>query len=102
MQQSNDRQGVDGKPPQPDFNGLVQDPSAWFDRPDQVLTASGLTDAQKIEVLRAWELDARQLMTATEENMPGGEESKLDSVLDSLKRLGQEPSESVGPSKVGL
>ncbi|MEQ9490977.1 MAG: hypothetical protein RIM72_18525 [Alphaproteobacteria bacterium] len=103
MLHSKDRKGVDvTASPQPDYEEIVRDPSAWFDRPDQVVAASGLTEAQKIEVLRAWELDARQLMNATEENMPGGEESKLDSVLDSLKRLGLGPSEPAGPSKVGL
>lgn len=64
------------------------DPSSVFASPAAVCDASDLTRSQKIEILRRWEYDARELQVATEENMGGGgTEAKLDQVLAALHQL---------------
>lgn len=63
------------------------DPSSVFASPAAVCDASELTREQKIEILRRWEYDARELQVATEENMGGGTEAHLDQVLAALHQL---------------
>lgn len=63
------------------------DPSSVFASPAAVCDASELTRAQKIEILRRWEYDARELQVATEENMGGGPAGRLDQVLAALHQL---------------
>lgn len=65
-------------------------PASVFDSPFEVLDAEGLTREQKIRVLKCWELDARALSRATEENMAGGEAPPLDAVNDALTRIDPE------------
>lgn len=59
-------------------------PTSVFDLPAEVVEATTLTQVQKIEILKRWELDARALSRATEENMPGGEPPLLDEVNAAL------------------
>jgi len=59
-------------------------PTSVFDLPSEVVEAGRLTQTQKIEILKRWELDARALQRATEENMPGGEPPLLDEVNEAL------------------
>jgi hypothetical protein len=54
----------------------LDDPAAVFDTPESVLAAD-LSRDQKIEILRRWEFDMRELLVAEEENMAGGESSAL-------------------------
>ena len=70
-----------------DFKKAINNPSAVFSHPDMVLEASWLNQEQKIEILRQWEYDARELEVATEENMAGGPPSLLDDVLRALRSL---------------
>ncbi|PPD46469.1 MAG: hypothetical protein CTY15_00085 [Methylocystis sp.] len=65
-------------------------PSAVFDTPQEVLDAPALTRTLKIEILKRWELDARALSRATEENMAGGEPPPLDAVNAALAALDPE------------
>lgn len=69
------------------FEEILKDPKANFDDPNDVLTADNLTDVQKADILRAWEDDARQLMAAAEEDMQGGEEANLSSIVTALREL---------------
>lgn len=62
-------------------------PSSVFDTPDEIITSPALTKVMKIELLKRWELDARALQRATEENMAGGEASPIDAVNDALMKL---------------
>lgn len=66
------------------------DPTAVFHRPREVLDRTDLSDAQKAELLRRWEYDARELEVAEEENMaaPEGSSDLLDEILDCLRQLG--------------
>lgn len=62
-------------------------PTAVFDSPAEVVAAASLTAEQKVEILKRWELDARALQRATEENMSGGEPPLLDEVNAALTAL---------------
>ena len=63
------------------------DPAAVFRRPADVLRHRGLTDEEKLRILRHWEHDARELAVAEEEGMGGGERGHLHSVLKALGEL---------------
>ncbi len=75
----------------------MQDPAGVFARPMDVCTEESLTRSQKIEVLKRWEYDARELEVAEDENMAGGPSSQLDEVLAALHRLGAGPGTGHSP-----
>lgn len=64
------------------------DPSAAFTTPGEILTCRELTAEQKIEVLRRWAYDIRELRVAEGEGMQGRALVTLDEVLDALHALG--------------
>jgi hypothetical protein len=66
------------------------DPTSVFADPEAVVRAPDLTDEQKIEILRRWAYDARELQVAEEENMPGGPPSLLGRVQRALRALDAE------------
>lgn len=70
-----------------DIEQAMLDPSRVFMRPDDVCNESSLTRDQKINVLRRWEYDARELGVAEEENMGGGPPDILEQVLKALQCL---------------
>jgi hypothetical protein len=76
-----------------ELDAAKNDPSRYFDRPDDVVRDPRLTTAQKIEILRQWETDARLMSVAEEENMPGTQVPPLDSILKAIKLL-QGPAET--------
>lgn len=45
-------------------------PSAEFSKPDDVVNSAALSDAEKIKILRQWEIDCRALARAGDEGMP--------------------------------
>ena len=63
------------------------DPSSIFASPESLRDHAGLTQAQKIELLRRWAYDASELAVAEEEGMIGGEPSVLARVLSVLNEL---------------
>ncbi len=72
-----------------DLQKALTDPASVFPAPQAVLDQDGLTDRQKIDILRRWEYDARELMVMEEEALPATEPTAtLDLVLDALHRLG--------------
>jgi hypothetical protein len=62
-------------------------PWDYFDDPAALLSTGALSNRQKQEALRSWELDARLRMKATEENMAGGPDNELREVSRCLRRL---------------
>ena len=73
-----------------DYDKALLDPAAVFKSPREVLDSDGMTTPQKLEVLKRWETDALLLSVATEENMGGGEPSRIEDVrhaIDVLTRL---------------
>ena len=66
-----------------------ESPTKVFDAPAEVLAADIPSEA-KTEILKSWEDEARQLQAAADENMTGGEPSRLDEVrraIDKLEKL---------------
>ena len=78
----------------------LENPAAMFGAPADVLAAAELTRNQKIEVLRRWEYDARQLEVAQEENMTARGGTALSDVLKALQSLQAERPASA-PTKSG-
>ena len=56
-------------------------PSAFFEKPRDIVTDPTLTKDQKSEALNVMEQDARQMAAASDEGMAGGERNKLQDVL---------------------
>lgn len=67
----------------------LRDPTQVYELPAQVLLDTSLTRAQKIEVLRRWEYDARELEVAEEEAGMGVKNPEMfDLVVKALRELG--------------
>jgi len=85
-----------------DVEKALLDPGLVFKTPGEVLANNELARAQKIEILRRWEYDVRELQVADEEGMEGPEPVTLDAVLDALRTLGApEDTENSAPTKQG-
>lgn len=84
-----------------DYNEAKLNPAAAFDRPADVLGESSLSREQKIEILRQWEYDAREMDVAEEENMQGGSRVELADVLNALDRIDPDREERTSPNKQG-
>ena len=80
-------------------------PSIVFKTPEEVLQSEELSREQKIEILRRWEYDARELQVAEEENMVGSNSDILDQIMRALLRLDEQAEmerlERSGSSKQG-
>lgn len=80
-------------------------PSSVFKTPEEVLQSEELSREQKIEILRRWEYDARELQVAEEENMVGSNSDILDQIMRALLRLDEQAEmerlERSGSSKQG-
>jgi len=71
----------------PDYEQAKLDPGAVFASPEALRDHPGLTQAQKIELLRRWAYDASELAVAEEEGMQNGEDTPLARVLSVLHEL---------------
>lgn len=73
-----------------DINKAMLDPTAVFGHPRDVLAHPELSRVQKIEILRRWAYDAKELEVAEEENMApsGASQDILDEILAALNELG--------------
>ena len=72
------------------FDDMLLDPANAFDSPDQVVTAEQLSREQKVQILRRWDNDARQLMAAQSEGMTSADSGSgvLKQVQEALATLG--------------
>ncbi|TDT43151.1 hypothetical protein DES49_0961 [Halospina denitrificans] len=85
-----------------DTEKALTDPAAVFSTPREVVAEQALNTDQKIQILRRWEYDARELSVAEEENMSGGDGELLDQVLRCLHELGFSQDQGEGsPTKQG-
>jgi len=73
------------------------DPARYYRSPSDVVRDRRLSDAERLEILDAWERDARSLSVADDENMAGGEASHLAQVVKARieveQSLGRSPRE---------
>jgi hypothetical protein len=78
----------------------IDNPAAVFDTPSDVVHDTSLSPQEKNAALDTWEQDARQLMTASNEGMPGPEEGlerddhhRMADVLRAKRALGAKPQQ---------
>ncbi|OGT32742.1 MAG: hypothetical protein A3C44_00510 [Gammaproteobacteria bacterium RIFCSPHIGHO2_02_FULL_39_13] len=71
---------------QSELERIMADPSAVYQRPEDVLSDSRLSHKQKVSVLKQWAFDAREIEVAQTENMRG-EASPLHQILVILHQL---------------
>ncbi len=85
-----------------DVEKALLDPGLVFKTPEELLANNELSREQKIEILRRWEYDVRELQVAEEESMDGPQPVTLDVVLSALRTLGalRIPSDPHRQSKV--
>lgn len=79
------------------------DPASVFSSPTEVVADDSLSIERRIEILRRWEYDAREMLVAVEEGFPAREpNSRLDDVIAALHELGASPDiEHSPPTKQG-
>jgi hypothetical protein len=63
-------------------------PSRYYRRPGQVVRDRRLTATEKLAILEAWELEARDM--AVEEERPVGEPTLLDEIVQARLELGNQ------------
>lgn len=86
------------------FDKLSADVASHFARPADIVRAPDLSHEQKVKLLHQWDYDLQLLLTATEENMPGSENTaeRVRDVHKALAELGEAPEEQAPQSsKVG-
>ena len=85
-----------------DIKKAKLDPTSVYNSPAEVVEDNTVTREDKIEILRVWEYDAREIQVAEEENMPAVNNNILDEVLLALNKLGAGPeSKKSAPTKQG-
>jgi len=92
-----------------EFNKMKVDVAQHFKHPDEIVHNDDLATEQKITLLKEWEVDLRQLMVASEENMqsdgkPGATADTLMKVSKALEKLGGQSAvstEHTAPTKLG-
>jgi hypothetical protein len=91
-----------------DFDQALLSPTSVFDAPMEVVKTDALTTDQKLEILKRWEAEARDLQVAAEENMSGGESNGLIEVRKAIdavcnrENVSEKSGRSTpGPSKSG-
>jgi hypothetical protein len=58
----------------PSKTDKIEHPQSHYATPDQLVHDHALSVDDKIKALKVWEQDARQMLTASGEGMPGSEE----------------------------
>lgn len=85
-----------------DIDQAMMNPVNVFKSPEAVVSASDLPARQRIEILRRWEYDARQLEVAEEEGMTGSQSDLFARIRAALHALGYWPDpEKSAPTKQG-
>lgn len=77
-----------------DRKRALRDPGSIFSVPEEVRDHSGLDPGEKLEILRRWAYDARELEVAEDEGMIGGELDLLGRIGAVLVEMGQAEKEA--------
>lgn len=83
-----------------DIDAAKINPSSVFKRPSDVLKEKSLSRELKIDILRRWAYDEREIAVAEEENMQGVNSDRsniLDDVLKCLLTLGVHTDDKKSP-----
>ena len=70
-----------------DYDQALLTPQKIFELPMEVVETESLTTEQKLKVLKRCEADATDLEVASNENMTGGESSRLGEVRKAIHDL---------------
>ena len=70
-----------------DYDQALLTPQKIFELPMEVVETESLTTQQKLKVLKRWETDATDMEVASNENMTGGESSRLGEVRKAIHDL---------------
>lgn len=65
-------------------------PSKEYGRPMDVVLDDSISVSERLDILKRWEQEARDLQRAADENMTGGEPSLLPDVRKAIDTLCQE------------
>jgi hypothetical protein len=85
-----------------DLEKALLDPGKVFKTPGDVVQRPDLSRDQKVQILRRWEYDARELQVADEESMTGPQTTSLEAILAALRSLGVESDpDRAAPTKQG-
>jgi len=76
---------------------MMLNPADHFSRPMDVARSDTLSKEEKLSVLKAMEIDARELSVAAEENMGGGEQASLAEVHEALRAVDPEAAARAVP-----
>jgi CBS domain-containing protein len=82
-----------------DIRKAILTPSSAYPSPADLAADARLDTAEKLALLALWEADARELAVAEEENMGGGEPSRLDEILTWRTKLGASADETASDHK---
>ena len=81
----------------------VEKPEAHFAKPKEVVKDNALSHGEKKNALNTWELDERQLLTASNEGMSGSDEglrsdddNRLGEVVRAKGTIGEKPKHKPG------
>jgi hypothetical protein len=66
---------------------IKTNPANFYRTPNDVARDRRFSDAEKLEILEAWERDARALSVADDEGMTGGEPSRLKAVVEARREI---------------
>jgi hypothetical protein len=76
----------------------VENPKALFDKPKDIVQDEALSQHEKKKAHNTWEQDERQLLTASNEGMPGRDEglqwddgNRLGEVVRTKEEIGEKP-----------
>ena len=79
-------------------NRKIDNPAETFEKPSDVVTDERLSPEEKKKALDTWEQDAHQLLTASNEGMPGSDEGvapedshRLGEVVRAKVKLADKP-----------
>jgi len=79
------------------FEKALIDPTTVYEQPQDVLLDETLSKDEKLKILKQWEYDARGLLVAEEENMPGDASSMLQRILAAIHELNPGYDATKGP-----
>jgi hypothetical protein len=66
---------------------IKTNPANFYRTPNDVARDRRFSDPEKLEILEAWERDARALSVADDEGMTGGEPSRLKTVVEARREI---------------
>lgn len=75
----------------------VNKPEQYFCSPHEIVECHDLSVTEKIEALKTWEFDIRQLEVASEENMDASTSTSLRDVHDAMHALGHSATNDAVP-----